>query len=229
MSIPGSEYLTIVLHAIAQSFLIPVVVGLLLMILIVFMELGNFIAERQKRKEAKQVDLVEIFSDVKENLPWQKNNIYQVIENNGLTQRQKDLIYDFMSKENIGKSSRKILARDILDQEEFRMKKTLDKTDLITKLGPVLGLMGTLIPLGPGLAHLGQGDVVGLSEAVIIAFDTTVVGVAVGAIASLISKIRRRWYEKDINRMEVLLELIEGDEEIVEQEEKKNTVRRTGN
>ncbi len=30
--------------------------------------------------------------------------------------------------------------------------KTLEKTDLIAKLGPVLGLMGTLIPLGPGLA-----------------------------------------------------------------------------
>ena len=116
-----------------------------------------------------------------------------------------------------------------IDKEEFRMRKALDKTELITRVAPVLGLMGTLIPLGPGLAMLGQGDITGLAESIIIAFDTTVVGIAIGAIASILSKMRRRWYQKDINELEVILELIEGSEIIGNEEaEKTNAGRRSG-
>ncbi|TCO76929.1 MotA/TolQ/ExbB proton channel family protein [Marinisporobacter balticus] len=227
MNIPCSEALTTILHAIAQSFLIPVIVGLLLMVIFIFLELGHFIGERQKRKENKKTELVEVFCQVQDDV-WKKNNLCQVVEKSGLSKRQKEIIFDYIEKANIDKYSRKALAIDILDQEEVRIKNILNKTDLITKIGPVLGLMGTLIPLGPGLGQLGQGDVAGLSESMIIAFDTTVVGVAVGAFASVISKIRRGWYQKDLNRMEVLLELIDGGEEVVEEQEKKN-VRRTGN
>ncbi|WP_053954844.1 MotA/TolQ/ExbB proton channel family protein [Inediibacterium massiliense] len=227
MNIVGSKSLTTILHAIAQSFLIPVIVFLLLMVLFIFMEFGNFIAEWQKRKENKKNELMEVFCQVQDEV-WKKNNLCQVVEKSGLPKRQKNVLLDYIEKKDIDVSSKKALAIDILDQEESRIKKILDKTDLITKLGPVLGLMGTLIPLGPGLGQLGQGDVAGLSESMIIAFDTTVVGVAAGALASIISKVRKRWYQKDLNRMEVLLELIDGGEEIDQETEKKN-VRRGGN
>ena len=48
------------------------------------------------------------------------------------------------------------------------------------QLGPILGLLGTLIPLGPGLAALGSGDIVTLAEALTVAFDTTVTGLLIG-------------------------------------------------
>lgn len=51
------------------------------------------------------------------------------------------------------------------------------------QLGPILGLLGTLIPLGPGLAALGSGDIVTLAEALTVAFDTTVTGLVIGALA----------------------------------------------
>ncbi len=121
------------------------------------------------------------------------------------------------------------MAQDILDREEFRFKQTLDKTDLLAKLSPVFGLMGTLIPLGPGLAALGQGDVRGLSEAVIIAFDTTVVGVAAGAVGALISRVRRRWYEQDLRYLELLLELVVGGESRAVQETEAGAVVRRRN
>lgn len=50
----------------------------------------------------------------------------------------------------------------------------------MAKLSPMLGLMGTLIPLGPGLAALGDGDVKILSTAMSVAFDTTVLGLLSG-------------------------------------------------
>jgi biopolymer transport protein ExbB/TolQ len=66
--------------------------------------------------------------------------------------------------------------------------------------------MGTLIPLGPGLAALSAGNIQGLAEAIIIAFDTTVVGLAAGGIAFLISRVRKRWYEEHLSTLEAVAE-----------------------
>jgi biopolymer transport protein ExbB/TolQ len=68
--------------------------------------------------------------------------------------------------------------------------------------------MGTLIPMGPGLAALGAGDIHSLANAIIIAFDTTVVGLAAGGICYVISKVRRRWYEEQMSTLDVLMESV---------------------
>nr|WP_318526207.1 hypothetical protein [Methanobrevibacter arboriphilus] len=68
--------------------------------------------------------------------------------------------------------------------------------------------MGTLIPMGPGLAALGSGDVTALSQAIIVAFDTTVVGIGAGAVAYLVSKIRRRWYDDYLSNLDALSDAI---------------------
>jgi biopolymer transport protein ExbB/TolQ len=224
--IPGSEYLTKILHAAAQSLLIPVILGLLAFLVVAFMELGTFLAEAKKRKANKPANMMEIFHDVGNIAPWQLKNLQQVIDSCSLLTRQKKLLTDLLARVYLSTEVRKLIARDILDREEFRARKVLGKTDLLAKLGPVLGLMGTLIPLGPGLAALGQGDVRGLSEAVIIAFDTTVAGIAAGAVAALISKVRRRWYEQDLVHMELLLELVVGGETRAVQENEAGTVVR---
>ncbi|MBR4397210.1 MAG: MotA/TolQ/ExbB proton channel family protein, partial [Methanobrevibacter sp.] len=91
-------------------------------------------------------------------------------------------------------------------EEETRLIKTCNKTDILVKVGPSLGLLGTLIPLGPGLAALGSGDISTLAQSLTIAFDTTVTGLSVGALAYLISKFRKQWYESDLITVETLAE-----------------------
>lgn len=81
-------------------------------------------------------------------------------------------------------------------------KKRIERADFITRLAPMLGLMGTLIPLGPGLAALGDGDVKILSTAMSVAFDTTVLGLLAGMSGFVISRLRRRWYDKALSLME---------------------------
>ena len=81
-------------------------------------------------------------------------------------------------------------------------KKRIERADFITRLAPMLGLMGTLIPLGPGLAALGDGDVKILSTAMSVAFDTTVLGLLCGMIGFVIARVRRRWYDKALSIME---------------------------
>lgn len=71
----------------------------------------------------------------------------------------------------------------------------IERADLLARSGPILGLMGTLIPLGPGLTALGQGHIDILATALTVAFDTTVIGLLIGLIAYIIGRIRRRWYD----------------------------------
>ena len=81
-------------------------------------------------------------------------------------------------------------------------KKRIERADFLAKLSPMLGLMGTLIPLGPGLAALGDGDVKILSTAMSVAFDTTVLGLLSGMAGFVIARLRRRWYDNAMSWME---------------------------
>lgn len=81
-------------------------------------------------------------------------------------------------------------------------KRRIERADFITRLAPMLGLMGTLIPLGPGLAALGEGELSILSTAMIVAFDTTVIGLFAGMIGFVIARMRRRWYDTALNQLE---------------------------
>ncbi|MCD8351034.1 MAG: MotA/TolQ/ExbB proton channel family protein [Planctomycetaceae bacterium] len=88
------------------------------------------------------------------------------------------------------------------------MWKRLDYLRILVRVGPSLGLMGTLIPMGTGLAALGQGDIGRLSGDLIIAFTTTVVGLAVGIAAFTWYTLRRRWLERDMHLLLIAAELL---------------------
>lgn len=78
----------------------------------------------------------------------------------------------------------------------------LERADLLARIPPMLGLMATIIPLGPGLAALGQGNPAQLASAVTVAFDATVLGLVAGIAGLVIGKLRRRWYEEVLEQME---------------------------
>lgn len=81
-------------------------------------------------------------------------------------------------------------------------RRRIERCDLLARVPPMLGLMATIIPLGPGLAALGQGDPSRLASAVIVAFDATVLGLVAGIAGLWIGRLRRRWYEELLERME---------------------------
>jgi biopolymer transport protein ExbB/TolQ len=88
--------------------------------------------------------------------------------------------------------------------------KRLERTKVMVRLGPMLGLMGTLIPMGPALLALTRGDVDTLANNLIIAFGTTVVGLLVGAVSYIIYTMRRRWYDNDMNDIKYICEVLFG-------------------
>jgi biopolymer transport protein ExbB/TolQ len=96
----------------------------------------------------------------------------------------------------------------LIEEEESSLLKLTNKTDILVRLGPIFGLLGTLIPLGPGLSALGTGDITTLAQSLTIAFDTTVTGLTIGAIGYVISKYRKQWYESDLATTETVAEAI---------------------
>ncbi|MCS6861272.1 MAG: MotA/TolQ/ExbB proton channel family protein [Abditibacteriales bacterium] len=88
---------------------------------------------------------------------------------------------------------------------EVRVMKRLESAQLILRLGPIFGLVGTLIPLGPALQSLARGEMVALVNDIRIAFATTVVGLIASAIAFVVLTVQRRWYAQDLTEVERLL------------------------
>jgi biopolymer transport protein ExbB/TolQ len=204
VAVPGSEMLSAILHVISQSLLIPVIVGLLAFMLYAIISFGGLISEYTNRIRVSTDQIEQIITDISN--PGTPEKIKQVMENSDVPQGYKDIIIKIASHPELGTKSREALARKLIEKEEATAAKSLEKTDIVTRLGPTLGLMGTLIPMGPGLAALGSGDINTLAQAIIIAFDTTVVGLAAGGIAYFISKIRRRWYEEYLSNLDTLCE-----------------------
>jgi biopolymer transport protein ExbB/TolQ len=85
---------------------------------------------------------------------------------------------------------------------EARARKRIERADILTRLSPMLGLMATLISLGPGLTALSNGNLGLLAEAMLRAFDATVLGLAAGAVGFVIARLRRRWYDEALSRWE---------------------------
>jgi biopolymer transport protein ExbB/TolQ len=89
-----------------------------------------------------------------------------------------------------------------LAEYDYGAVRRLERTRILVRLGPALGLMGTLIPLSPALAGLARGDVARLTEDLRVAFGITVVGLLVGAIAFAVSLVRDRLYAQDYSDVE---------------------------
>ena len=128
------------------------------------------------------------------------------ISNSDLFDYQKKILTRIADNHDIGPEARKALASELISAEETRLIKKTNKTDILVRVGPILGLLGTLIPLGPGLAALGTGDIAVLAQSLTIAFDTTVTGLSVGAVAFLISKYKKQWYESELIDVETVAE-----------------------
>ena len=89
--------------------------------------------------------------------------------------------------------------------------KSVERTRAMVRIGPMLGLMGTLIPMGPALLALTQGDINTLASSLIYAFGTTVLGLLIGGIAYVITTVRQHWYDKDMNDIRYICEMLFGE------------------
>ena len=95
----------------------------------------------------------------------------------------------------------------LLQSEELGLSHRLDRVRFVIKLGPSLGLMGTLIPMGISLAALAEGNIPKMAGSMVTAFTATVAGLGSGVLAYLIALSRERWAREDVREMAHAAEL----------------------
>lgn len=181
----------------------PVKIVLIAMLIITIIFIGELIAEYIQRRYIK-LKAVKVVDAIRNG---QKDPV-NIVSNSRLLNKQKDLLLEVTKHSNLSNEMRESLASSLLDNYERQLNIKVKRTDLIVKLGPAFGLLGTLIPLGPGIIALASGDTATLSTSLLSAFDTTVIGLICGSICSVLSLIRRNWYQKDSIMLGLIMEAI---------------------
>ncbi len=191
------------MHAVSSGLLAPTVAILLLLAAFMVIETGSLMVEIITERRKVKINVPALLD------AFQNKNSDQIkdeIAQSRMFQRQKQALFKLIQHNNLPAASHEALARRLLATEELHYTRITNRTDLVARLGPMLGLMATLIPLGPGLIALGQGDTKTLADSLLTAFDATVTGLAAAGIAFAISRLRKRWYEDYTSSLEALME-----------------------
>ena len=198
----SSENLSNVLRAVSSFLQVPVMIILILMILASIFMVGCLALEFFLDHRKLKASLPLLVDELKKN----RGFLEPVIHESGLLKRQKNALLEVLHHPDLTPSMRESLAAELLYEEKVHYDSIVRISDLIAKLGPMFGLMGTLIPLGPGIIALGRGDTLTLSQSLLIAFDTTVAGLAAAAVCFVISSIRKKWYAGYLSVLEMCME-----------------------
>ena len=184
---------TQILNWISNSLLLPVIVLLLAALGAALISLGGFCATyltllQEKKKRNALLKKIRSSSDFKE----------QDIADSGIFADHIKKLFYFNFDE--------LECEKYISEIEMEYEKELERSRFLTKTAPMLGLMGTLIPMGPALAGLASGDIANMAYNMQIAFATTVVGCTVAGIALLIYSVKKHWYIEEITNLRYVLD-----------------------
>ena len=197
------EGVTNTLRVMSSGLRIPVMVLLILLAATTLFLLGTLFVEIFMEHRHLQEEMPPMVDKIEKS---EESELPRCIEGSLLLRRQKDALLELTKHPDLTPLMRESLAIRLIAQEKDFYDGRTRRTDLIARIGPMLGLMGTLIPLGPGIIALGQGDTYTLSTSLLMAFDTTVAGLACAAVALVISNVRKRWYRNYMSMTETLME-----------------------
>ena len=183
---------------ISTGLLVPVIVLLILLffrsLLLVGSFFGQYVSIRKTDKLIReQMETLHV------------NNVDHFAEK--LPEKSNSLVVMFM-KRILAEQQNNAQVQRLLANFEIAADKDLAISKTLTKLGPILGLMGTLIPMGPALVGLSTGDIASMAYNMQVAFATTVIGLEAGAIGFLTQQVKQRWYLQDMTNLECLVEVL---------------------
>ena len=191
---PGALLKTFI-YLVSSSLLYPVLLALAVLVLVIIAYAGSFFAEWLERVRLRSCPSQELPELLKTGKPTDavSHRVNQYMTALHQTLR---VAADYETA-----------VENLLQSTSLKLWKSMDRLRMLVRAAPSLGLIGTLIPMGTGLAALGHGDMTKLTTDLVIAFTTTVVGLAIGTAAFLFYTVRRRWIEEDVKNMELATEL----------------------
>ncbi len=183
--------ITGILNLISASLLLPVIILLLAAVINSLISLGGFcttcytlLAEKKKRQE--------LMNDIR-----QCKDVDFISNGSGFGERLAEL---------------ERLNWDELECEKYiselfeKYDRELERQRFMIKIGPMLGLMGTLIPMGPALGGLASGDIGSMAYNMQVAFATTVLGCFIAGVAILILSVKKHAYSSEVANLRYVLD-----------------------
>ena len=183
--------ITQILNWISSSLLLPVTVLLLIGLACSLVSLGGFFADSfilMKERKLRR----KIMESLRKGAPA------DIRRESGLfcerVRRLDELGWDALECEKL------------ISEWEGLYERRLERSRFLAKVGPMLGLMGTLIPMGPALAGLASGDIASMAYNMQIAFATTVLGCCIAGISILVLSVRKHDYADEIACLQYVLD-----------------------
>lgn len=206
MAVSGIEEL---LFELANVLRIPVFAAAIGALAFVLFDLGAFFVELSRRRRAGRSEHVqEATAQARQALAANDAPAAQqaLLPLASSAQMADTLVSLVAAHDEPGSADRR--AKALADFDLTSLRK-LERSRMLVRFGPALGLMGTLIPLSPALEGLAEGNVAQLSENLRAAFSVTVIGLLIGAVAFSISLVRDRLYAQDLSDLEYVVAALE--------------------
>ena len=192
------NYITDILYWISSGLLVPVILILIFFFLRSLLLLGGFFSQyltmRKSgillQKEVKQLTADNLYT-LSDHLPKGKLPVVTCISKM-LENRNSPAKVTFL-----------------LDEYECLVERELETPKMFTKMGPMLGLMGTLIPMGPALVGLSSGDIASMAYNMQVAFATSVIGLFAGGIGFVVKAVKQRWYRRDMGMLNYIADMLD--------------------
>lgn len=204
------NFISDILYWISTGLLVPVIVLLIILFCRAILLAGSFYGQYlsiRKTETLLRNELSKLTPDTVEEL------------SSKLPENSRSLVITYMRQVLDARDTPAQVQR-LLANFEIAADKDLAISKTLTKLGPILGLMGTLIPMGSALAGLASGDIASMAYNMQIAFATTVVGLVAGAVGFLTQQVKQRWYLQDMTNLEFISELLNDKRSIHKTSEK---------
>ena len=184
------------LYLLSTALMVPVILALLGLLVWSLLEVGGFVREaRERRRRAAARDGL---------LNGPRSDPAQTGRAAGAFFERRDypgLLACFARRGQTVQDDPLRLAK-LVSELEIEAAGRLARMSFGIRVGPILGLMGTLIPMGPALIGLSAGDIDVMARNLVVAFSTTVLGLLVGGICYGIWLVRRQWYARDLSDIE---------------------------
>ncbi|MBR6196636.1 MAG: MotA/TolQ/ExbB proton channel family protein [Bacteroidaceae bacterium] len=195
------HYISDILYWISTGLLVPVIVLLILLFGRALILIGTFFGQYMSVRNTETLLKKEFDS-------LNKENVKDLTER--LPKQHKSLVLLYIQQMLCHKDSEAHLQK-LMSDFDIASASDLASSRTLTKMGPMLGLMGTLIPMGPALVGLSSGDIASMAYNMQVAFATTVVGLFSAAIGFITGQVKSRWYQQDKVNLQFLADLLTED------------------
>ena len=172
-----------VMYQMSDFFMAPVLILLAILFAYSLISLGSFTCQAWQRRSNRQ-------------------HFKLLLQHHGVVEPKHLRGFPLASLFN----SNRTVTRDELDIAAFE---DIEGVRTVSRLAPMLGLIATMVPMGPALRSLADGNVQGISENLIVAFSAVIFGLVIASITFWIASVKKRWLASEFVAIATTLDQVQ--------------------